>query len=431
MNANRTPPRSALHALKPIGSGTGQVESLQSYFCRLALSHSTSCASLAKLVASTMESELREDFEWHERNLSGLSDTVQTWASALSAMTGVGHLDRLTLSAWRHVIAQSGLTMRGRCHWCPMCLEEERANDQAPYFHLAWDIGQVTSCAKHQIALINACPECGKTGVRHKSAYVIPGWCTHCGGFLGAARSVQATPESIWVAQQVAGMLAESSSRSTLPETCVPDVLHTLALKLDGGNSAAFARRLGVSKSTVHYWMVGKTTPTLETYLRIAGQARVPLANLLIGDLDSWVPPADATQLALFSEKKSIRKPRQSRNWDEIRQELERLASQITPVSVREAARHLNIDARHLYLQANPQTRLLAARWKEHAHREHQRRKANVRMHIEQACQTVREAGRSPNLREIRTLVEPKILAGVERIFRVIQEVNDRSRQMT
>lgn len=47
-------PRSTLHALEPIGLGTPEVESLLSYFCRLAVSHSVSAAALCRQFAKTV-----------------------------------------------------------------------------------------------------------------------------------------------------------------------------------------------------------------------------------------------------------------------------------------------------------------------------------------------------------------------------------------
>lgn len=89
-------PRSALHALEPIGLGTTEVESLLSYFCRLAVSHSTSTLSLSRAVARRFEHEVEEQFDWYHRQLSGMGEAALTWSGALSALTSVPRLDRLT-----------------------------------------------------------------------------------------------------------------------------------------------------------------------------------------------------------------------------------------------------------------------------------------------------------------------------------------------
>ena len=89
-------PRSILHAMQPMGLGTGDVESLLSYFCRLAVSHSTSTLSLSRTVAQRFQHDVDRNFDWHERQLSGIRESALTWSSALSAMTSVSRLDRLT-----------------------------------------------------------------------------------------------------------------------------------------------------------------------------------------------------------------------------------------------------------------------------------------------------------------------------------------------
>src|SRR5690554_1241180 len=102
-------PRSILLALIPERRRSGAVESLVSYFCRLVASHSTSTTALAKLVSETMGSEFQADFDWRDRNLSGIGTSAVHWSSALAAMTGVEHLDQLTLSGWSQVLAPRGL----------------------------------------------------------------------------------------------------------------------------------------------------------------------------------------------------------------------------------------------------------------------------------------------------------------------------------
>lgn len=89
-------PRSALHALQPFGQGTAEVESLLSYFCRLAVSHSTSTLILSRTVANLVKHEISADYDWHERQISGIGESAVTWSAALAALTTVGGLDSLT-----------------------------------------------------------------------------------------------------------------------------------------------------------------------------------------------------------------------------------------------------------------------------------------------------------------------------------------------
>jgi len=77
MSQPMTNPRSMLHALQPYGEGTPHVESLLSYFCRLAASHSVSTLTLSRTIAEHFQHQIAADFDWHERQISGIRESGQ------------------------------------------------------------------------------------------------------------------------------------------------------------------------------------------------------------------------------------------------------------------------------------------------------------------------------------------------------------------
>jgi len=89
-------PRSLLYSIAPSGLNTACVESLISYFCRLAASHCISVTTMAETITQKMGNELRIDFDWRDRKLSGIGPAAQSWSTALSAMTGIDKLNQLT-----------------------------------------------------------------------------------------------------------------------------------------------------------------------------------------------------------------------------------------------------------------------------------------------------------------------------------------------
>lgn len=424
-------PRSALHAQAPIGIGTPDVESLLSYFCRLAVSHSVSVPSLARTVAQAMGSELREHFEWHERNLSGIGDVAQSWAGALSAMTSVGNLDQLTLVRWRDVVAQTGLAARTD-RWCPECFAEDLAGGNTPYFRLAWEIAPVLVCHKHKVCLTDICPDCGTVGVRHKAAYVVPGWCTQCGGFLGKEKPgagnepVVATSESLWTARQIGALLSGQSALRSMPDRMnLQQAIRELVERLDHGKSAVFARRIGVTKGTVHHWLKDGGIPRLDASLRIAGHIGLPLDKLLVGDTKGWEPPAELPQLSLPLDSPYDRKreERQVLDWESIQLKLDAFIAQPSAISVAEAARRLNLEPRQLYLRANKKARILGDRWKTQQKRLGDVRHAEARTVVEAACRQVLAEGKGISFREIEARVPKPILSSVEGLFDMLQEI--------
>lgn len=427
MNRRPSNPRSTLHALPPTGTGTSQVESLLSYLCRLAVSHSVSLSSLSRRIATMAGHVFSEKYDWHLASINGIGEAAHNWSAALSALTGVRQLDRLTLLPWRGVVAQTGLAATSS-RWCPACLQEDLATTGVPYFRLAWDIGAVSVCVRHRMKLVNACPGCGRTTARHNSAYVIPGWCAHahCGAFLGDA-GTHAPPEpgDLWKANQVAAMLAAQQTLSDLPTRDVlHDTIRELITRLDHGKCVAFARRIGLSKVTVHHWLREGGLPTLTAHLRIASQTGLALPGLLTGDLTGWSRDCvEVHQLVLLFPEHGKRVTPRVHDWDRIRQDLLEIACTPQVISVLEAARQLDIDPRLLYQNANRETRVLAERWKQHmcARSTHHRELAAHA--IEAACRTVVSGGKGINLREIQQHVAPEILGGVRKVIGLVQEV--------
>ncbi|MCL6455557.1 MAG: TniQ family protein [Ralstonia pickettii] len=421
-------PRSTLHALAPIGIGTPEVESLLSYLCRVAASHAVSVTELSRKVAGTIGQELSANYNWKRLHLSGNGEAASNWSGALSALTSVGNLDRLTLLPWRDVIAQQSLTTT-LARWCPKCLTEDRESGQSPYFRLAWEVGCVTTCPRHQTQLVHICPDCGRTDARHKFAYVVPGWCAHCGAFLGDVEHRNpATPEEIWKASQVGEMVAAQATLESLPtRALLHESVGELVTRLDNGKSAAFARRIGLSKATVHHWLKDGGIPALPAHLRIASQAGLSLHKLLAGDLAGWSPATvPCQQLAMLFPRHGQRAPRRTLDWDQIRVELMAMRTLPVPVSVAEAARRLDIDVRLLYQNANTEARILAERWQQYMRRRGEQSLENAREAIDAACVDIVDEGKAINLREMRARVPQQVLGSVRGVISLLRGAKER-----
>ncbi|NWK45969.1 TniQ family protein [Ralstonia pickettii] len=428
MNMMSSNPRSSLHALAPIGMGTAEVESLLNYLWRLAASHSVSVTEMSRMVSDTIGQELSANYNWQRLHLTGNGEAARNWSGALSALTSVSHLDRLTLLPWEDVIAQQSLTTV-QARWCPHCLDEDRAAGRSPHMRLAWDVGCVTACPRHESQLVHVCPECGRTDARHKYAYVVPGWCAHCGAFLGDCKeSVPAAPEEIWKASQVGEMLKAHDTLACRPtRESLQDTIQELVTRLDNGKSATFARRIGVSKGTVHHWLKDGGTPTLPALLQIAGHAGLSLAKVLTGDLKNWSPPADTCkQVTMLFHRSTQRAPRRTLDWDDIRSQLVAMQGDLLPVSVAEAARRLNVDVRQIYQNANTEARVLAERWRQHMRRRGEQSVDRARDAIDAACQDILSEGKAINLREIRKRVPQEVLGSVKGVITLLQEARGR-----
>lgn len=426
MSAMTGAPRTVFHALVPKAVGTPQTESLLSYFCRLAVSHAVSTYVLARTLVERQGHGIRRDFEWQHRNLSGVGEAAQKWAAWLSEETGVGNLDGLTLSRWAEVLPASGLAAAsGR--WCPYCLRDDRDSGESPYFRLAWDAAPVTACGRHKTRLVDTCPHCGNAHVRHRGAIVVPGWCSHCGWFLGDAEAAPAAPEEMWIARQVGDWIAEQADLETTPsKEAVREALETIILKLDGGRYGSFARRLGVGKSSVHGWLYKGVVPSLDAYLQVAAHGGIPLTLLMQGDVTDWTPPDTNLQLGLLPEVgRAVRPMPRTHDWGAIRQELERMLKLEEPISVAEAGRRLGVDDRHLYLRVNDLARALGERWKRHLRNRQRANREQAKAAVKAACRQLIESGQGCSLREVRQIVPGEVLDAVEGVFDLIREARE------
>lgn len=374
-------PRSTLHALAPMGQGTPDVESLSSYLCRLAYSHGMTAQKLADWILEHFDNPVCEKYGWHQRNLSSMSPESEQWAAWLSELTGVEGLDRHTLSPWRRVLGTPGLAPKSD-RWCPCCLAEDKANGSEPYLRLSWDVAPVEACLRHKVKLTSTCPHCQRTNVRNRSAIVVPGYCTSCGGFLGDAETESTSPEGLWVARQV-GLMLQTPPK--IASTGLVPLLETVIEQMADGRPSTFASSYGFSKSGISHWLNKGGIPALKAWLTIAGHGGIGLDKLFAGDIDGWQPPGTPIQLPMDLPE-SPRAGIKSRelDWDDIRAQLRAMLEEPEAVSVYKASERLGVDRKSLYLRANTETRALAERYGEHRTALGERGKTRLQAQIKQ-----------------------------------------------
>jgi len=383
-------PRSTLHALMPLGQGTTDVESLTSYFCRLAHSHGMTARNLAAWMLNHYEKPVPDDFKWFRRSFAGMSAEAEQWAVWLSELTGVPNLDHLTLSPWRSLIAQPSLAPLSD-RWCPCCLAEDRKQEQSPYLRLNWDLAPVTACLRHKVELVSKCPHCGKSNVRNRATTVVVGYCTSCGGFLGDAEATPATPQALWAARQVGQMLATTPR---VASNCVAKLLESIIEHMAHGNVSTFAQKLGLSKSGVWHWVRKSGLPTLPAWLSISLHGGISLERLFAGELSDWQPPSEPVQFAMALSA-SPRKGIKSReiDWEAVRQKLQSMLEEETPITLAEACQRSGLDHKLLYLRANTEARTIVDRYRRHQATTREAKKARLQTQVSELIRERLDAG--------------------------------------
>lgn len=203
--------------------------------------------------------------------------------------------------------------------------------------------------------------------------------------------------------------------------------LKYLVVKMDGGKDAAFARRIGVCKSTLFHTLKGIGTPTLKLSLNIASQCNIPLVKLLAGDISEWQPPSTAQLPLLPPEVRPKRAPAREIDWLQVEAAMQRFLRFPTPISVHEAARRLDMDKRQLYLRVNRLARELSARWREYTSRQHQTYVVNAWPYIEAACvEAMKEGNRSVKRADVEARLPPDLLSKFPHLYSVITLIKSR-----
>ncbi len=398
----QVPPRSRLHHLAPVGVGTGEVESLASYFTRLAGSHAVSLHTLAgRVVAPEIGldrvwwtgTKINVFFRTTGNAIVGMGETAEDWSTALATLTRRDDLRALTLLPWAGVLSIQGL-LRATAAWCPACYQAWSDAGQTVYRPLLWHLRAITACPRHRRALLDRCPwpGCGRPQIL-RSTTMRPGYCTACHAWLGSAEPPTAdeTPDAAtlawqgWAVDAVGGLLADGATRRVPlgPEAVVAAVVAAVAHL--GGNST-LARATGLPVMRITAWRLGRQRPTLPLLLRLcAGLGTTPVRLLTErSPVFSVVAPGTPDTPGTPDPPAPPRQVRKNRlDREHIRAVL---AAQVRepadpPVSLGELARRLGCAYNALTTYAPDDAHIIVARWL--AHRERSGREASERRRVE------------------------------------------------
>lgn len=286
------PDRSVLVPLEPLGLGTMHVESLSSYFQRLADQHDVSPKVIARefvlprLGFNNRVGEVQTDRYWRSSFFSGMGEVPEQWCRILGDLTGVMGLRRLTLLPLHGLIGMHGSASAER-RWCPHCIAESEARGQ-PYGQLLWEIGCVKACPKHEIHLVSGhgCgPEDAVPPLRIKP---LPHLCWSCGVrlSLSADDCVSAALDSeVRFARAIGEVLAGPIFRDGPHEVgrTIADFLSDAIQSIEGGYGNRAVRRTGASKSDISGWKSGRHLPSLPQAYMLANAYNAQLSDALVG----------------------------------------------------------------------------------------------------------------------------------------------------
>lgn len=300
--------KSVLAPLHLHGLGTPLVESLASFYCRLADVHQVTPKQLAKVLfndsayLSIDDAPELKSIDLDPRIFCTHSGRTEVVAERLERLTGAKHLVCGTLLRLRGVLSrnQTGSCVTRR-RWCPMCYAQLGDMVVEP---LAWWIPQITHCPLHGTRLMDRCVRCGsyQRDWRVGPARTL---CTKCGFALktsDAARN-ERTPWEVWCQAEMLKVLAHTATPGSAKIS--PDAVTTFVAKAVG-LAAAEGRPCPVPKGTAKMRVLGHRLTT------IFGVA----AHCGTTPLDILLRPVEAVSPGLFESDIDTSKPPPKRTFN-------------------------------------------------------------------------------------------------------------------
>ncbi len=240
------PKRSILYSMPPIGTGTGYVEGLTSYICRLAEAHCVSPTNLLRYIIEP-PTGMRQQGITKSVNVqshpSGDNRVAVRYIDALEGLTMQPNLAELTLSSW--LMGKRGTgnifsslfvdriisMLKSHREWCPVCLQEWQDGNSEIYEPLLWSLTIVSICPRHDRLLDRRCPSCQKSQPII-AAKTRVGRCSHCHAWLGGGSidsSGQCGERKAWLSRlSQIGLAVVESPRHRVPAEMRREILDFL-----------------------------------------------------------------------------------------------------------------------------------------------------------------------------------------------------------
>jgi transcriptional regulator with XRE-family HTH domain len=403
---------SRLEPLVPKGLGTGQLECLTGYLCRLADHHWLTPYALRKYAESYhlgSSSQPLKYYSLRELILNGHGSTTLRLATALNNATGRSDLLNLTFYHWAPALDKVGKgLLHQSLHWCSQCWKEDNDRDGEPYVRLAWMSSAASCCPMHNRLLNHECPHC-LTEQRGCPSLPRPWICQQCGYELfkkgvGYAASIKSRPnkKQIWYARSIEKLILRTCvNEEKIQESCTEKIIDELAVRYAFGSSIELGSKLNIKARYLENWRTGKSRPTLLSLADLCYRLDIPLDQLLI-DSDILTDPALWRELEFphFIDFKKLSFDRKS----EIKKSLQKIISSPPniPPSVSEIASTFNISYTTLNSHFAKEYKILKKRaleWRT------QRRVNNYEDRLQKLMKGIRElvkTGIYPSERQLR-----------------------------
>lgn len=355
------PRRSDLHSQKPIGVGTGLVESLSGYLMRLAETHGVSASLLFKEVLfpkmqsfypTAQQRSNRADFVCINA-ANGIGIIASDFVRALEALTLQNGLSYLTMLTWSNVLPVMKLVRTARA-WCPSCYEEWYEREDTIYEPLLWSLEAISFCPAHKRWLNHNCRTCGRKQPL-SAGYSRPGFCAYCRRWMGSfdraddevIPSESDVEEHTWFYKAAGEILSAPPSLRALPQRdTLLAALRSVTTHFPHGN-AKLGKILKIHCSAICQWVRGISRPQLYSLLRLSHGTRISASSFLLGEdikEDIKIDPNSLVGVCLRSticKKHPVTRRGKIINWKKVLPKLETAQYQYPPPSIKDLTMQL------------------------------------------------------------------------------------------
>lgn len=364
--------RTILYALRPVGIGTPEVESLTGYITRLAEKHyltpvtllKNSVSDISLLPKSLLQDSINSSFG---ASLNGFGENTKSVVEILQNATSRNEIYHTTLLHWKGKISNQKL-LKKQMAWCSLCYEQQREEQGITYDKLIWTFEQVKVCQIHKLPLSETCPHCHEK-LKLLSSKSRCGYCSKCLGWLGSKPSLhehsggftdaEALKPEIWRATKTGELLAGSSPVFAQTSRYIfNDNLYNLIQISSHGSINDFAHKTHIWHIAIRRLLKSEVLPTVGLLLDICFPFNVEPVELFAQN-DKF---GDEAITLPINDSKSCTK-------DEVKDRLDTFLLEYPPPSANEVARRLAWTATRLQRNFPNQYKYVVERYSEHAKR--------------------------------------------------------------
>jgi hypothetical protein len=281
--------------MEPQGRGTSDVEALGSYILRLAHLLAATPGLLLTLAIHRIDPS-KSALELLRSPICALlrpRESTRLVVSAISEAMGQpdGLFESMTFLATSDALQHPKGSFSPRLRWCPACFEEFEARELPIYYKLIWQLSETKTCEIHNLRLRDRCGGCGASQDSFDSRNSF----LHCIRCSHDLRQIYSTDRLVSKGNHDAIDLVDSIARSPgirFPDGGVAEFVREVFDFAWANEEEAKLYRL-IPRDECLRIASGDVPITLRVAARIAHRLRVPLVDLLAGQVVGTNHPID------------------------------------------------------------------------------------------------------------------------------------------